>query len=277
MDGEPIIIKAASGTDIVLIVGPGKEQIPAVSAILKAASPLFAAMLSPSWLESKSKEISLPDDDADAMRFITLTLSYQNENEIVTRPRVAMEILKIAMAVDKYDLCMALKFVLDYLLSQAIESYEPVVSEDADDIVYLCAAAYVLDRCEHFSKGALDLMCYHMMSYTTFMDDDYLRTILPAQFFGKVFFTEDDDGFTLRCALCDVLHTLQHLLKEDSSFINGECEEKKESGTVVSFRTSLRSNTRLERVDLISFNFCIRALKTGRGVGCKAWHARLVV
>ncbi|KAK1774097.1 hypothetical protein QBC45DRAFT_338420 [Copromyces sp. CBS 386.78] len=324
MDGEPIIIDAVSGTDIVLIVGPGKEQIPAVSAILKAASPVFAAMLSPPWLESNSKEISLPDDDADAMRFITLALSYHNENEIVTRPRVPMEILNIAMAVEKYDLCMALKFVLDYLLRQAIESFEPVVSEGADDIVYLCAAAYVLDRCEYFSKGALDLMCSHVASFTTFMDDEYLRTILPAQFFvrlaeklpifqlgvfraiqtcvkeGSFYRTachcsrnrslckryeefalklialklgpvmEDDDGFGLRSGLFSVLHTFRGLLQEDSSFINGECEEKKGIRHSDLIPNNNRFRHKVERVELISFHFCIRELKTGSGVGCEA-------
>ncbi|KAJ4356902.1 hypothetical protein N0V85_009535 [Neurospora sp. IMI 360204] len=104
MDGEPIIIKAVPVTDLILVVGPGKERIPVESAILKAASDVFNAMLSPPWLESQGREIALPDDDPDAMQFIMFTLHFHNNYEFVTRSRTPKDILQIAIAADKYNL-----------------------------------------------------------------------------------------------------------------------------------------------------------------------------
>ncbi|CCC12536.1 unnamed protein product [Sordaria macrospora k-hell] len=188
VDGEPIITEPVTVTDMVLIVGPDKERIPVESSSLKAASRVFAAMLSPPWLEINCKEVPLPVHDADAMRFIILTLSYDNENEFVNRLRTPQEILQIAMTVDKYHLRTALKFVLDYLFRQAGgDTFRPFVVEvvDREDLIYLCAAAYLLDRCENFSRYALDLLCYQVRSFTALMNDELINSILPAKFFGR--------------------------------------------------------------------------------------------
>ncbi|EAA28996.2 hypothetical protein NCU05921 [Neurospora crassa OR74A] len=190
MDSEPAVIETAPVTDLVLVVGPSKERIPVELAILKAASPVFASMFSPPWLESKSKEIPLPEDDPDAMRFITLTLSYHNEHELVTRPQTPQEILQIAIAVDKYDLRTALKFVLEFLFREASKTCSVAKNEDGSqtamagkDIVYLCAAAYVLNRCDYFSNFGLHLMCQYASRISTLMDDELISSILPAKFF----------------------------------------------------------------------------------------------
>ena len=190
MDGEPVIIEAVPVTDLVLVVGPDKERIPVESVILKAASPVFASMLSPPWLESQSKEIVLPEDDPDAMQFITSTIHFYNNHEAVTKARTPQEILQIAIAVDKYDLHTALKFVMDFLFREAgkactvtkLEANQTYMA--SEDIVYLCAAAYLLNSCEWFSKFSLDLMSHHMGSFTTLMSDELISSILPARFFG---------------------------------------------------------------------------------------------
>ncbi|KHE87559.1 hypothetical protein GE21DRAFT_1281678 [Neurospora crassa] len=190
MNSEPAVIETAPVTDLVLVIGPSKERIPVELAILKAASPVFASMFSPPWLESKSKEIPLPEDDPDAMRFITLTLSYHNEHELVTRPQTPQEILQIAIAVDKYDLRTALKFVLEILFREASKTCSVAKNEDGSqtamagkDIVYLCAAAYVLNRCDYFSNFGLHLMCQYAGPISTLMNDELISIILPAKFF----------------------------------------------------------------------------------------------
>ncbi|KAK3503363.1 hypothetical protein B0T13DRAFT_508182 [Neurospora crassa] len=179
MDSEPATIETTPVTDLVRVVGPGKERIPVESAILKAASPVFASMFSPPWLESQN-----------AMRFITLTLSYHNEHGLVTKPRTPQEILQIAIAVDKYDLRTALKFVLEFLFGEASKTCPVAKNKDGsqttmagEDIVYLCAAAYVLNRCEDFSRFALNLMCYHRLSFFELMNDELISSILSAKFF----------------------------------------------------------------------------------------------
>ncbi|EGO54754.1 hypothetical protein NEUTE1DRAFT_50089 [Neurospora tetrasperma FGSC 2508] len=278
MDSEPAIIETAPVTDLVLVVGPGTERIPVESAILKAASPVFASMFSPPWLESKSKEIPLPEDDSDAMRFITLTLSYHNEHELVTKPRTPQEILQIAIAADKYDLRTALKFVLDFLFREASKTCPVAKNEDGsqtamagEDIVYLCASAYALDRCDYFSRFALDMMCYHRLSFFELMNDELISSILPSKFFERFIITYNKPGNG------SILHrgmkTLQELLAEDKSFIRGHCLERSRAHsndmqTNLSLSTTVQ--TAYEEFDAI---LCVYKLKNKDG--CDAKHARL--
>ncbi|KAK3401546.1 hypothetical protein B0T20DRAFT_369016 [Sordaria brevicollis] len=191
LDSKPITIDAVADPnrdDLVLLVGPDKERIPASSVILTTASPVFASMLSPPWKESQTKEIPLPEDDPDAMRFLTLTLSYQNRHEFVVRQRVPREILQIVIAADKYDMCTALKFALYYLLNEAskvytLESPEVPADVSGEDIAYLCAAAYLLDNCKHFSEFSLNLMCSRKKPFQDLVDDELISSVLPAKFF----------------------------------------------------------------------------------------------
>lgn len=193
MDSEPAIIETVPDPDLVLVVGPSKERIPVELAILKAASPVFASMLSPPWLEAQSEEISLPEDDPNAMRFIALTLSYYNEHELITKTQTPQEILQIAIAVDKYDLCTALKFALDLMLREAskectAENNEFMKEDEPGELlVYLCAAAYVLNWCEWFSRFGLDPICCHRKSFLTLMDDVLISSIIPDKLFGEFF------------------------------------------------------------------------------------------
>ncbi|KAH7635286.1 hypothetical protein B0T09DRAFT_379103 [Sordaria sp. MPI-SDFR-AT-0083] len=206
VDGEPIITEPVTVTDMVLIVGPDKERIPVESSSLKAASRVFAAMLSPPWLEINCKEVPLPVHDADAMRFIILTLSYDNENEFVNRLRTPQEILQIAMTVDKYHLRTALKFVLDYLFRQAGgDTFRPFVVEvvDREDLIYLCAAAYLLDRCEHFSRS----LCKRY--------EEFALNLAPV-------IVDVEHG--VRSPLIFVLGEMQTLIGDDTAFMYEQCQ-----------------------------------------------------
>ncbi|KAK3492189.1 uncharacterized protein B0T23DRAFT_316414 [Neurospora hispaniola] len=279
MDSEPAIIETVPDPDLVLIVGPSKERIPVELAILKATSPVFASMLSPPWLEAQSKEISLPEDDPNAMRFITLTLSYYNEHELVTKTQTPQEILQIAIAVDKYDLCAALKFALDYLLRDASKRYTAENDEFMEDdepgelLVYLCAAAYVLGWCEWFSRFALDLICCHRMSFITLMDDVLISSIIPDMFFGEFLnsLTCHEDGIC--SALLSGIGDLRVLLHEDISWFKGDCpQDGKPHHTIIQENSTFSHMVQRESSHLY---FCLRDLKIKEN--CYVEHARLTL
>ncbi|KAK3401529.1 hypothetical protein B0T20DRAFT_116496 [Sordaria brevicollis] len=109
--------------DLALVVGPEKERILASSVVLRFASPVFAAMLSPPWVEGQGlaggtgsgtiKEIELPEDNAEAMEYICAVIHHQEVDDTPTESSSpSRDLLKIAILTDKYDLHKALRFVL---------------------------------------------------------------------------------------------------------------------------------------------------------------------
>lgn len=73
--------------DVVLVVGPDKSRMRVHSLALRCASKVFRTMFGPNWSEGQGlgtsvtpKEISLEDDDANALRVVLLTLHHCNDN-----------------------------------------------------------------------------------------------------------------------------------------------------------------------------------------------------
>lgn len=70
---------------------------------MRLASPVWRTMLDPEgrFMEANAKEVSLPDDDPDAL-LIILHIAHLNF-DVVTGPRSFIEILNLAIICDKYD------------------------------------------------------------------------------------------------------------------------------------------------------------------------------
>lgn len=98
--------------DVILLVGRENPQsIRASSKILSLASPVFAAMLGPNFLEGSKLssiqpyQLHLPEDDAEAIIWLCLILHYRRDID----DRVSFELLeKLALICDKYDCSSAL-------------------------------------------------------------------------------------------------------------------------------------------------------------------------
>lgn len=194
---------SSSKHDLNLVVGPKREHILASSVVLRLASPVFDAMLSPPWMESQGlstedgsiKEIELPEDDATAMRFICAVLHHENDAEILNTASSRVH-LHVAILTDKYNLHRALKFILKEIMSAA----QRLTPFDEDgyprcDLGYMAyqprldyaAAAYVLNDCISFSRLAFALMVAYEPPFSTLTDEDpeIMSSIFPPRFFGE--------------------------------------------------------------------------------------------
>ena len=119
---------ADSAGDLMLLVGPDKELIRTSSKVLSLASPVFARMLCTHFAEGQSllekgslgntavspTEVTLPDDDPEAMILFCDTIHYKKH----ATPDIAFPLLaKIASLSDKYDSSLALSPVSEVWLS----------------------------------------------------------------------------------------------------------------------------------------------------------------
>ncbi|KAK0118388.1 hypothetical protein ONS95_012677 [Cadophora gregata] len=114
-DKSSTVVDIAANGDVILVVGPEMVKLRVLSLILKAASKPFSAMFGPDWNEGhdilgrdEPVEVLLPEDNADALNVICAVLHHQN-NE-VPETLAAGDVLRVAVAADKYDCVNALKF-----------------------------------------------------------------------------------------------------------------------------------------------------------------------
>ena len=119
---------ADTSGDLMLVVGPDKQVIQASSKVLSLASPVFARMLGPRFMEGQSllgkgslrnsavspTELRLPDDDPEAMILFCDTIHFtKHATRNIGYPLLA----KVASLSDKYDCSLALSSVSDIWLS----------------------------------------------------------------------------------------------------------------------------------------------------------------
>ena len=95
--------EADSAGDLMLLVGPDKELIRTSSKVLSLASPVFASMLGTHFAEGQSllekgslensavspTEVTLPDDDPEAMILFCDTIHYKKH----ATPDIALSLL----------------------------------------------------------------------------------------------------------------------------------------------------------------------------------------
>lgn len=103
---------AADG-DVIMVVGPTKAILRVHSLMLKMASRVFTAMLGPHFSEGQDlaadrpKEISLPEDNVQAMGVICKLLHSRPDLTCKVALLKPEEVFQIAVLADKYD-CMQL-------------------------------------------------------------------------------------------------------------------------------------------------------------------------
>jgi hypothetical protein len=108
------LVDIAADGDVILVVGPEKIGLRVHSLNLKATSKPFSAMLGPIWkegrdlLQDESVEIPLPEDNAKALEYICAIIHHQNKMLPLTM--TPLDVLEVAVVVDKYDLVDALRF-----------------------------------------------------------------------------------------------------------------------------------------------------------------------
>ncbi|KAB5581150.1 hypothetical protein GE09DRAFT_949341 [Coniochaeta sp. 2T2.1] len=115
------MVHIARDGDVVLVVGQPQRRLRVYSLIAKSASPVLNAMLGPSFGEGQqlaktgSTEMPLPEDDADAMETILNVIHCRNDE--VKKLLSPGELLRVAIACEKYDCFVPLQFAIQTWLS----------------------------------------------------------------------------------------------------------------------------------------------------------------
>jgi hypothetical protein len=158
------IVEIAPDGDLILIVGPEKAKLHVHSMMLRAVSKPFSAMFGPDWKEGhdlldrdRPAEISLPEDNAAALKIICSIIHHQNKE--VPHALAAGDVLAVAVTADKYDCVQALRFASDSWL-------RPSTDEPAD-LMLLTAAAYLFQNAQAFKEITKALILDYAGPYLT--------------------------------------------------------------------------------------------------------------
>ena len=167
--------------DIILVVGGGKTELRVHSVCMRTASKVFDAMLGPRFLEGQTsngdapKKISLPDDNAAAMTTICSVIHHRND----LAPEVSAlgGLDDIALAADKYDCVLALKYAMFQWLDYKEPSTFPSLGR-------LLIAAYVFNNSDAFRRITRRLITESSQSYLLLMDTRFSE-IIPWSIYCK--------------------------------------------------------------------------------------------
>lgn len=177
-ESKPPISDIAPDGNVILVVGPEKAPLKVYSQCLRAASKVFRVMFGPDWSEGQGlasqspPEIPLEEDDASAFRIILCVLHHHNAEVPDSEGLSPTEVLNIAVAADKYDLAVALKFA-------ATEWLKPKKGLDLMDMGRLMTAALLLQDARMFAEQAMDLVLQWSGSYMALLDDAIINQFLP--------------------------------------------------------------------------------------------------
>ncbi|KAL7909984.1 hypothetical protein GGI35DRAFT_468975 [Trichoderma velutinum] len=143
------IVEIAPDGDLILIVGPEEAKLHVHSALLRTVSKPFSAMFGPAWKEGhdlldcdRPVELSLPEDNAAALKIICFIIHHQNSE--VPQTLAAGDVLAVAVTADKYDCVEALRF--------ASESWLRTTRDKAGNLMLLTAAAYLFQNAQAFKE-----------------------------------------------------------------------------------------------------------------------------
>lgn len=155
--------------DTIFVIGPDEARLCVHSSLLQTASKVFRAMFGPFYSEGQrsgligsKKEISLPEDDADAMR--TMCAVIHHRNDVIPGEMSSSDILRLSIVADKYDCKIALQHATRHWLD-----HRNVVS--LKEQMELMTAAYLLDHAQAFSGITYAMMMEHAGSYLPFGRD----------------------------------------------------------------------------------------------------------
>jgi hypothetical protein len=162
------IAEIATNSDIILVVGLEKRKLQVNSSILKNASKVFNAMFGPHFSEGQNlpgnspKEVSMPEDNADALTIICRILHLRND--LIPDSLTSSEILQIAIAADKFDCVMRLKF-------HTAQWLNPGNTQDILELGRLSVASYILDNAWAFGQLTLAMIVRSKDSYIPLADE----------------------------------------------------------------------------------------------------------
>jgi hypothetical protein len=181
--GQEILVNIATDGDCILVVGPDMMKIRVHSRFLCVASKPFSAMFTPKWKEGDAffsqaelMEIYLPEDNATSMQLICAIIHHQNQD--VPDNLSARNILGVAVAADKYDCVLALRF--------ASETWFGGHNEEAGDQVVLAAAAYLLWNEKAFREITKTMILTHNGSYHKLCSEE-VESVMNWKVFCKWF------------------------------------------------------------------------------------------
>jgi hypothetical protein len=160
-------IEVATHGDVILVVGPHNKKIRVCSSVLNNASKVFSVMFGPDFAEGQNldshdpKEVPMPDDNAHALEIICNVIHLRND--VVPRSLSPKDIFEIAIAADKFDCVVALRYASAAWLN-------PKGVENILELSYLMSAAYILDDAQAFGDITLSMMLDHKDSYLPLAD-----------------------------------------------------------------------------------------------------------
>jgi hypothetical protein len=155
-------VTIARNPDVALIVGPEKKKLLVSSAVLANASKYFTNLFGPNFREGQDigkdtiKEISMPEDDAEALEILCNILHLQNSK--VPRDLAPALVLRVAIAADKFECIESSKYMVDIWLG---EDGKTTIEEQG----CLMAASYILDRPKDFMDCTYTLIVDYEESY----------------------------------------------------------------------------------------------------------------
>lgn len=169
---------AADG-DVVLIVGPNKRKLRVHSLFLKTASKVLEMKLRPDSSEVQdisnhdTQAILLPEDDEGAMK--TLCAVIHLSSDAASDALTPGEVLKVAIAAEKYGCIVALRNASGHWLKSAENA-------SIEDLKVLMAAAYLFDATQAFEDITAALILHHTDSYLA-LAQDQVGSLLPRRVF----------------------------------------------------------------------------------------------
>ncbi|KAH6682329.1 hypothetical protein F5X68DRAFT_25175 [Plectosphaerella plurivora] len=184
----PTEVHVTSIPDVCLAFSSG-HKIFANVAVLRNASPVFRAMPGPYFQEGQSiinnptkvQDISLPEDNPQAMLTVARLLHHHCRDVELDGQLEAESIFNMAVLADKYDVCHVVKSSFPTFVS--LDKITPT------DMWYLLSAAHIVGHRDIFKKVSAKLVLEHSKPYMGLLklkktcreSDLWLVTLLEAR------------------------------------------------------------------------------------------------
>jgi hypothetical protein len=170
--------------DLVLLVGSDEIPIRVTSKVLSLASPVFAAMLGPSFAEGQAltdkdprgRTVSLPNDDAEALTWLCQALHFKKKFSAI----VSISLMKeLAILSDKYDMSIALSTWSELWLQKFEGSIEG--SDAFPEVLWI---SYAFHNHQAFWKASRELIFQYTAEALVMAGGLLTNRILPDRVFG---------------------------------------------------------------------------------------------
>lgn len=156
--------RIAPNGDVTFVLDEGNTRVRVNSAVMKNASPVFAAMLGPNFKEGRalsagdcaSVDVPLPEDDAVAFGWVCRVLHSQADTNLWSpSPREIIQVLGIA---EKYGLLKGIQISVQVWIDRQEDS-------DTNDLWLLSLACCRAHDAEAFKSATRRLIINHSGSF----------------------------------------------------------------------------------------------------------------